>query len=63
VIVPYFFNIKKTPYLFDTKLSKLFKLENKKIIEINKPEILKNIRFDSIEIDRERVYKLVHRIE
>ena len=37
---------------------KLFRLENKSYIEITKPEILKNIRFDSIEIGREQAYRL-----
>ena len=37
---------------------KLYRLENKSHVEITKPEVLKNIRFDSIEIGREQAYRL-----
>lgn len=37
---------------------KLYRLENKMHVEITNPELLKNIRFDSIEIDREQAYRL-----
>ena len=56
-----FFQYKTSPYLFDTKLLKLFRLENKRLIEITKPELLKHIRFDSVEIDREQAYRLAYR--
>lgn len=47
-----FFKHEATPYLLDTKLLKLFRIENKELIEINQPEILREIRFNSIEITR-----------
>ena len=56
-----FFQYKTSPYLFDTKLLKLFRLENKRLIEITKPELLKHIRFDSVEIDREQAYRLAYK--
>ena len=56
-----FFQYKTSPYLFDTKLLKLFRLENKRLNEITKPELLKHIRFDSVEIDREQAYRLAYR--
>ena len=55
-----FFQYKAKPYLFDTKSMKLFRLENKRYVEITKPEIQRNIRFDSIEIDREQAYRLAN---
>ena len=56
-----FFQYKTASYLFDTKLLKLFRLGNKRLIEITKPELLKNIRFDSVEIDRKQAYRLACR--
>ena len=53
-----FFQCKTIPYLFDTKLFKLFRLENKRQVEIVDLEILRNIRFNSIEIDREQAFVL-----
>ena len=53
-----FFQCKTIPYLFDTKLLKLFRLENKRQVEIVDLEILRNIRFNSIEIDRELAFVL-----
>ena len=47
-----FFQYNTIPYLFDTKISKLFRLENNRIIEIMDKEILRKVRFDSIEIGR-----------
>ena len=49
-----FFQYEKVPYLFDTKLLKLFRIENKRLIEIKNPETLQKIRFNSIEIDRKK---------
>lgn len=56
-----FFQCKTIPYLFDTKLLKLFRLENKRQVEIVDLEILRNIRFNSIEIDREQAFVLAKR--
>jgi hypothetical protein len=53
-----FFQCKTIPYLFDTNLLKLFRLENKRQVEIVDSEILRNIRFNSIEIDREQAFVL-----
>lgn len=54
----FYFQYRTQPYLYDTKLMKLYRLENKEHIEITKPELLRNIRLDSIEIDREEAYRL-----
>ena len=53
-----FFQYKTIPYLFDTRLLKLFRLENKRQVEIVDSGILQNIRFNSIEIDREQAFVL-----
>jgi hypothetical protein len=58
-----FFEYKTIPYLFDTKLLKLFRLENKRQVEIVDSEILRNIRFGSIEIDRKQASVLAKRNE
>ena len=47
----YYFEYKTTPYLFDTKQLKLFRIENKKQVEIVDSEILRSIRLNSNEID------------
>jgi len=49
-----FFRYEKIPYLFDTRLSKLFQIKPEKLIEINEPGILRNVRFKSMEINREQ---------
>ena len=53
-----FFQYKTIPYLFDTKLLKLFRLEKERKVEIADSKILRNIRFNSIEIDRELAFVL-----
>ena len=53
-----FFESKTIPYLFDTKLLKLCRLENKRQIEISDSDIYRNVRFDSTEIDREKAFVL-----
>jgi hypothetical protein len=56
-----FFQYEKIPYLFDTKLSKLFQIKAEKLIEINEPTILKNVRYKSLEIKRGQAFILVQR--
>ena len=56
-----FFEYKTTPYLFDTKLLKLFRLEKQRQVEIVDSDILRNIRLHSFEIDREQALKLSDR--
>jgi hypothetical protein len=63
VMAKLFFEYKTIPYLFDTKLLKLFRLENKRQVEIVDSEILRNIRFGSIEIDRKQASVLAKRNE
>ena len=53
-----FFQYEKIPYLFDTKLSKLFQIKTGTFIEINEPRILKNVRYNSIEINRKQAFIL-----
>lgn len=52
IMAELFFKYEAIPYLLDTKLLKLFRIVNKELIEINQPEILREIRFNSIEITR-----------
>ncbi len=53
-----FFEFKTIPYLFDTKLLKLFRLENKRQREISDSDIYRNVRLNSTEIDREKAFVL-----
>ena len=53
-----FFQYEKIPYLFDTKLSKLFQIKTEELIEINEPTILKNVRYKSFEINRKQAFIL-----
>jgi len=53
-----FFKYEAIPYLFETRLLKLFRIENKDFVEINEPEVLHNIRFNSIEITRNQAFYL-----
>ena len=57
-----FFQYKQTPYLYDTKLSRLFQIKTKKLVEVNEPKILQNVRFDSVEIDKEHAFILANRL-
>ena len=58
-----FFQYEKIPYLFDTKLSKLFQLRIEDLIEINEPTILKNVQYKSLEIKREQAFILAQRLK
>jgi hypothetical protein len=53
-----FFKYEAIPYLFETRLLKLFRIENKDFVEINEPEVLRNIRFNSVEITRNQAFYL-----
>ena len=53
-----FFQHNAIPYLFDTKLLKLFKLEGKQSVEISSPDTLRNVRLNSAEISREKAFKM-----
>ena len=54
----YFFEYKTVPYLYDAKRLKLFRLENRRRIEISDLKILRNIRLNSTEIEREQAFVL-----
>ena len=54
-----YFEFLAIPYLYDTKQSKLFQMEQSKFVEISDPRILRNVRFHSVEIGRERAFSLV----
>ena len=41
-------------YLFDTKLLKLYRLEDNRSVEIDSPEIYRNVRLFSAEISRKQ---------
>jgi len=53
-----FFELLKTPYLYDTKESKLFQLEHHRLIEISDPKIVESVRFNSFEICKDRARML-----
>ncbi len=46
------------PYIFDTNLLKLYRLEGSRSIEINNPEIRRNVRLYSAEISREQAFRM-----
>ncbi len=56
-----FFQYEKIPYLYDTKQSKLFQIKTEKLVEINEPKILKNVRYNSVEINKEQALILAQR--
>ena len=58
-----FFQHKKIAYVYDTKLLKLFRIENQQTTEILDQETLRRIRFDSVEISRNRAINLSKRLE
>jgi hypothetical protein len=47
------------PYIFDTKLLKLFRLEGSRSVEINNPDIVRNVRLYAAEISQEQALKMV----
>ena len=53
-----YFEYLAIPYLYDTKQSKLFQIEQNKVFEIIVLQILKDVRFHSVEIDRKRAFSL-----
>ena len=53
-----FFEHDEITYLFDTKLLKLYRLENYRSVEINNPEIERNVRLNSAEISRYQAFKM-----
>ena len=56
-----FFQYEKIPYLYDTKQSKLFQIKTEKLVEINEQKILKNVRYNSVEINKEQALILAQR--
>ena len=56
----YYFLYNKNIFMFNARLLKLFRVEDKKLIEIFDPEILREIRFNSIEVEREQPYRLAN---
>ena len=51
-----FFQHETIPYIFDTKLLKLYRLEGNQSVEINNPDIMRNVRLYSVEISREKAF-------
>ena len=58
-----YFQHKTTLYKFDTRLLKLFRIENSRFVEILNPETKQNVRFHSREINREQAFRLVGEAE
>jgi hypothetical protein len=54
-----FFHHDTATYLFDTNLSKLYRLEGNQPVEIDNPEIKRKVRFHSAEISRETALKML----
>ena len=54
-----YFQLEKIPYIYDTKLLKLYRLERNRSVEINNPETAHNVRYYSAEISREMALKMV----
>jgi hypothetical protein len=53
-----FFQHEAVPYIFDTKLLKLFRLEGSYSVEIDNPDIIRNVRLYSVEISREQAFRV-----
>jgi hypothetical protein len=47
-----FFRHDEVTYIYDTKLLKPYRLEDNRSVEINSPEIYRNVRLFSAEISR-----------
>ena len=58
-----FFKHKKIPYVYDTKLMKLFRIGKQLSAEIIDQEILRGIRFNSVEISCKQAFSLSKRLE
>ena len=56
-----FFEFLMTPYLFDTKESKLFQIKKSRLIEISDQKIIKSVRYNSAEIDQKSAQILAQR--
>ena len=54
-----FFEHDEITYLFDTKLLKLYRLEDNLAVEIDNPETVQNVRLKSAEISRYQAFKMV----
>ncbi len=53
-----FFKYKTIPYMFDTNRLKLFRLKDSQQIEIINQKTRHQVRLGSIEINRERAFRL-----
>jgi hypothetical protein len=53
-----YFKHETIPYIFDTNLLKLYRLESSRSVEIRNPETLRNVRLNSAEISREQAFRM-----
>ena len=51
-----FFQHSTDQYLFDTKALKLYRLKGNQAVEIDNPETMQKVRFNSVEISREKAF-------
>ena len=56
-----FFQHNAISYLYDTKLLKLYRLEGNQSVEIDNPEIKRNVRLNAAEISRDQAFKMAER--
>ena len=57
-----FFQYNNMYYLYDTKVLKLYRIENKKMEEIKDREIIQNVRLNSLEIKPQQAMKMSKQI-
>ena len=57
-----YFRFKEIAYLYDINQTKLFRIENKTLIEIKEPKVLQTIRFKSTEINENQASELAHKL-
>ena len=57
-----FFQYEKTSYVYNTNHLRLYQISNEGLIEINEPETLQNVRFNSLEIDKEQAFILARNL-
>lgn len=57
-----FFRLKDAAYLYETKSSKLFRMEGSTYVEVCNPETFREVRLKSVEITPEFAARLVGRV-
>ena len=57
-----FFLYENNSYLYDLKYSQLFQISNERLVEIDDLKTLQNVRFNSVEINKEQAFILARNL-